>query len=511
MKKILINSNPWETRIAITREDDLQNVYFWSPHRENLERSFFKGVVVKILPGIQTAFVEIGQARAGFLHISEIDRELAIQRMAATVQLDEDEIEDVENLEKAEPPRRERDISKILKEGEPILVQVSKEPVYEKGAKLTTCFTLPGRFLVLMPNIPRIGISKKIEDREERQRLRSIVTSNLPEGMGAIIRTASTNHSEAEISQDLAYLVETWEMINKKFNEAPVKAKIYEDLELPLQVVRDNLDDDVEYVISDDKEMHNRVYKFIKKIAPEHAHKARLYQAMPALFEKYDIEKQIEQALEKKVFLKSGGSLIIETTEAMTVIDVNTGRYTGSDSSLEDTILKTNLEAADEVVRQLRLRNIGGLIVIDFIDMSTGANRQRLYRFLEKTLKEEDKFQSVVLKVSEFGLVQMTRKRSGKTLLQQMTDDCATCHGLGSVRSVQTESYAILRSLKQKLEQKKVSGTITLEVHPDIFHYVTKNEYNAILNLEKSFSCQLILVSNEAFADLGTYTISKGA
>jgi ribonuclease G len=510
MKKILINSNPWQTRIALTREDSLQNIYFWSPLSDNLERSFFKGVVVKVLPGIQTAFVEIGQARAGFLHISEIDRELAIQRMTATNQLEEDEIEDVENLEKVEQPKRERDISKILKEGEPILVQVSKEPVYEKGAKLTTCFTLPGRFLVLMPNIPRIGISKKIEDREQRQRLRAIVTSALPEGMGAIIRTASDKHSETEIKQDLAYLVRTWEMINKKFSEAPVKAKIYEDLELPLQVVRDNLDDDVDVVVCDEKEMHTKVYKFIKNIAPEHANKVALYKGAPDLFEKFDIEKQIEEALEKKVFLKSGGSLIIETTEAMTVIDVNTGRYTGSDSNLEETILKTNLEAAEEVVRQLRLRNIGGLIVIDFIDMATGANRQRLYRHLEKTLKEEDKFQSVVLKVSEFGLVQMTRKRSGKTLLQQMTDDCPVCHGLGSIKSIQTESYAILRSLKHKLEQKKITGTATLEVHPDAFQYLTKHEYNAILILEKSFNCNLIIVSNEAFGNVGTYTISQG-
>ena len=266
MKKILINNNPWQTRIAIMREEDLQNIYFRSPLNESLERSFFKGMVVKVLPGIQTAFVEIGQARAGFLHISEIDRELAIQRMAATNQIEEDDIEDVEPFEKEEPLKRERDISKILKEGEPILVQVSKEPVYEKGAKLTTCFTLPGRFLVLMPNIPRIGISKKIEDREERQRLRTIVSKSLPEGMGAIIRTASDKHTESEINQDLSYLVQTWELINKKFNEAPVKSKIYEDLELPLQVVRDNLDDDVDLVISDNKEMHNKVYKFIKNI-----------------------------------------------------------------------------------------------------------------------------------------------------------------------------------------------------------------------------------------------------
>lgn len=510
MKKILINDNPWQTRIAITRDDNLENLYFKTQTRPTLERSYFKAGVSKVLPGIQTAFVNIGQDKAGFLHISEIDRELAIKRMGGE-QLDG--IEEIETFDESDvvrqhdPARSSFDISKILREGETILVQVSKEPIYEKGAKLTTCFTLPGRFLVLMPNIPRIGISKKIEEREERQRLREIVSSNLPEGMGAIIRTSSEHKVERDICQDLNYLVGIWNDIQKKYQEAAVAEKIYEDIDLTLQVIRDSLDDDVEVILCDTIDSQTHIYKFIKYIAPEFCSKVRLYEGEQGLFEKYGLEKQIGQALEKKVTLRSGGSLIIETTEAMTVIDVNTGRFIGQ-SNLEDTLLKTNLDAAEEIVRQLRLRNIGGLIVIDFIDMASNNNRQKLYRFLEKTLKEHDKFQSVVLKVSEFGLVQMTRKRSGKTLMQQMTENCQCCKGLGSIKSAQTEAFSVFRKLIEMLKSKKLrKENITIAVHPVVFDFITSKEYNAILNVEKSFKCKITVITHD-HPDRNVYNIT---
>jgi ribonuclease G len=487
MKKIFISENPWQTRAAITENDRLQNVYFSPKTTQQLERSFFKGVVTKVLPGIQTAFIDIGQERSGFLHISEIDRELAINRM-------EDSLNEEIMEEEQQPDRGRRqpaDISKIFKEGEHIIVQVSKEPIYEKGAKLTTCFTIPGRFIVLMPNIPRVGISKKIENREERQRLREILTKNLPEGMGCIIRTSAESHTEKEILNDLSFLVQTWNKILQQYAKAKPTEKIYEDISLPLQVVRDHLDDDIESVIVNDKEAQYRVYEFVKEIAPEYTHKIKFYQEPPALFEKFGIETQIHQALQKKAQLPSGGSLIIESTEAMTVIDVNTGKYTGS-TTLEDTMLQTNLEAADEVVRQLRLRNIGGLIVIDFIDMSNPNNRQRLYRHLEQRLKEHDKFQSVVLKVSEFGLVQMTRKRSGKTLVQQLTIACPCCNGLGFTKSARTLCYSILQRLRQDLEQQKHSS-YTLHIPAQVFEFFNNTEYNSILALEKKYGCTITL------------------
>lgn len=498
MKKILINDSPWQTRVAITRDDELQNIYFWSHSSQNLERSFYKGTVIKVLPGIQTAFVDIGQERSGFLHISEIDRELAIEKM--DIGDHTDEIEPEETLIEPKPEhitKQQMDISKIFNEGENILVQVSKEPVYEKGAKLTTCFTLPGRFIVLMPNIPRIGISKKIESKEERQRLKDILKEHLPEGMGAIIRTPSENKEGKEILQDLSYLLDIWQTILNKYKNAKPKEKIYEDIDMPLQIVRDHLDNDVELVITDSRETLDKITRFVKTIAPDQINKIRFYEGPPSLFDKYNIETQIEQALNKKVHLKSGGSIIIETTEAMTVIDVNTGRYIGQ-TNLEDTILKTNLEAAEEIVRQLRLRNIGGLIVIDFIDMFNQNNKQKLYKVFEKTLKERDKFQSVVLKVSEFGLVQMTRKRSGKTLIQQLTQACPVCQGLGFVKSIPDESFSLLRRIKQELTSRPTKdGEITLELHPTIFKFLTTHEYNSILTLEKKYNCKIILISKE--------------
>ena len=490
MKKIIINDNPWEIRIAIINNGKLQNIYFSAPTHEVLERAYFKGTVTKVLPGIQTAFIEFGQEKAGFLHISEIDRELAMQKISQQLEDDEDE----PKVEKKVVQKR--DISKILKENEPILVQVSKEPVYEKGAKLTTCFTLPGRFIVLMPNIPRIGVSKKIEDREERMRLKTIVREHLPEGMGAIIRTTSDGRAESDIIQDLNFLVQEWYGIEKKFASAKPSEKIHQDLPLVLQIVRDHLDSDVEAIITDSKQSQNELYKFAKQIAPEFAHVIQSYEDNVSIFAAYGIEKQIEQALKKKVSLKSGGSIIIESTEAMTVVDVNTGRFIGK-TNLEDTILKTNLEAAEEVVQQLKLRNIGGLIVIDFIDMAVAANRQKVFSFFEKILKERDKFQSVVLKISEFGLVQMTRKRSGKTLVQQLTNDCPTCHGSGFIKSDQTESYTVLRGVREELKTITPDKKIQIQVNPHVFNYITSIEYDAILKLENLFKVKITLLSNK--------------
>jgi len=504
MKKIIISDNPWQTRIAVTRDKKIQNIYFASHAIQTLERSFFKGIITKVLPGIQTAFVDIGQERAGFLHISEIDRELAFKKVEDLSA----EVSDRETKKTRRPRRQSVDISKILKENEPILVQVSKEPIYEKGAKLTTCFTIPGRFIVLMPNIPRIGISKKVESREERSRLRELVQKNLPTGMGAIIRTTSENQKEKDIVQDIKFLIKTWRSINRKFKQAEPKERIHDDLPIAMQVVRDHLDEDVDEIISNNKKTQKEVFQFVKNIAPEHSHKVKLHKEPPMLFEQFGLEKQINAGLYKKVELKSGGSLIIETTEAMTVIDVNTGKFVGK-KSMQDTILKTNLEAAEETVRQLRFRNIGGLIVIDFIDMTSSAHRQQLIRTFEKTLKERDKFQSVVLKVSEFGLVQMTRKRSGKTLTQQLTHNCPTCRGSGFVKSPQTESYSILESVKKDLlGDKKLRGKLEIRVSPAQLEHITDIEYNSILDLEKDFKSEITL-SGLASLTADRYKIEK--
>jgi len=498
MKKILVNIEPWESRIAVLRDDQLENIYFSSATDNVIEKAFFKGMVIKVFPGIQTAFVEIGQERAGFLHISEVDRDLAVNKIESTDQLDviHDKFIELDDDQQQVPSKRSgrANISSIFKEGQEVLVQVSKEPVGEKGAKLTTCFTLPGRFLVLMPNIGRIGISKKIESAQERQRLRDILIDNLPVGMGAIIRTSADNAMQGEIVKDIQFLLKDWDDIVEKYKTSVPKTKIHEDVDISLRVVRDHLDHTVESIVTDSKINQERIYTYLKNVAPEFKYKVVLHEGSKNLFDLYDIDKQVERALYKKVYLKSGGSIIIESTEAMTSIDVNTGRFTGK-NNLEDTILKTNLEAAREIVRELHLRNIGGLIVIDFIDMNDIKNRQKLVEHFEKNLEEYDKFQSVVLAVSEFGLVQMTRKRAGKTLVRQLTETCSTCNGAGYLKSTRAESYEVLRAIDQKLVTMSSKGAIILSVNPEIFDFVSSIEYNSILALEGKFGMQITFLS----------------
>jgi len=494
MKKIIINQSPWETRVAIIRDNKLENLFFGQSTDVELERAFFKGKVSKILPGIQTAFVDIGEERAGFLHISEIDHDLAINRIIGT-----DQVEEIKEGEEEVKPRvssEKMDIAKILTEGEDLLVQVSKEPVDEKGAKLKTCFTLPGRFIVLTPNIPRIGVSKKIEDRAERVRLKEIISKHLPTGMGAVIRTSAEGKTEGEIQKDLSFLTSDWANILSMYAKAASKTKIYKDVDVSLQVVRDHLDSDIEEIITDSKDNQDQLYKYLSKVAPESRFKVKLYEGAGNLFDRYDIGRQIQLALEKKVSLKSGGSIIIETTEALTVIDVNTGRFIGK-GNLEDTISKTNLEAAREVVLQLKLRNIGGLIVIDFIDMANTKNKLKLVSYFEQTLKELDKFQAVVLQVSEFGIVQMTRKRSGKTLMRQLTNLCHCCKGLGRLPSVRAESYEVLRKLKVEIQSRYTKKNVYFEVNGPVFDFISSIEFNSILQLEKDFCCMITLLSSD--------------
>lgn len=497
MKKIIINVEPWERRVAVLRNDLLENIYFQSETDSVIERAFFKGIVLKVFPGIQTAFVDIGQEKAGFLHISEVDRDLAMNKIEGVDQLDI--INDQEDADKTSTKRFVKyDISSLFKEGEEILVQVSKEPVGDKGAKLTTCFTLPGRFIVLMPNIGRIGISKKIGTPAERQRLREVIEKHLPAGMGAIIRTSAAEADEHEIYQDISFLLNDWKSILDTYQKAVPGVKIHQDMDISLQVVRDHLDKDVEAIITDNQMNQNAIDTYLKKVAPEFRYKVLYYGEKINLFEKFSIDKQVENALCKKVYLKSGGSIIIESTEAMTSIDVNTGRFTGK-NDLEETILKTNLEASREIVRQLHLRNIGGLIVIDFIDMNDIKNRQKLVEQFEKYLKEYDKFQSVVLAVSEFGLVQMTRKRSGKTLIRQLTENCDCCRGTGRTKSVRAESYRILRDVDYVLNVSAGIKTATLRVHPQVFDFISSIEYNSILTLESKHNVHITFLSDKAF------------
>jgi len=317
--------------------------------------------------------------------------------------------------------------------------------------------------------------------------------------MGVIIRTTADGCSESEIQKDLYYLISEWRSIEHAFANGKPEEKLYEDLPLALQIIRDHLDASIEEVIIDDSEMHAKVLKFVKTVANEYSTKVLFFSKSNNIFSFFGIDKQIEEALRKKVQLKSGGSLIVENTEAMTVIDVNSGKFTGK-TNLEETILKINLEAAEEVVQQLKLRNIGGLIVIDFIDMKVPVNKQKLFSHFENFLRKHDRSQSVVLHVSDFGLVQMTRKRTGKGLLWELCSTCQNCEGIGFVKSIETQSYEFFRNIKNMLLSDVKAKIVTIEMSPELFSYITTHQFNAILVLEKQTSTQITLLCNKLLA-----------
>jgi ribonuclease G len=494
MKKILINVRPWEKRIAIVEDGVLVGLYFDSKNSLQLERSFFKGKVAKVLNGVQSAFVDIGQEKAGFLHISEIDRDLAFKKNNSVDEDydQEDFSEKIEN-EDCKLKVKDIDISSILKESENVLVQVCKEPINEKGAKLTTCFTIPGRFVVFMPNISRIGISRRIYDQKERKRLKDIVLSVLPKGSGCIIRTTCNGVSDSEIEKDLNYLIYLWSEIQKKYLLAAPEECVYSDIDLSLQTVRDHLDSSIESIVCDDKNTCSMLVGFIKMISPDNVDRVVFHNDSRSVFDVFNVEKQIQESLYSKVDLESGGSIVIDSAEAMTVIDVNTARYSGT-TRFEETVLRTNLEAAKEIIRQLKLRNIGGLIVIDFIDMASASNRNKLFSFFEKTLKDENKTQSVVLKISEFGLVQMARKRTGRSLRQQVMEQCSCCYGAGVVKSIHAKAYEFFRAFEKFILESSVKASGCLLIVPEnIAKYLLEVEFDSVIFLEKKYNLKLII------------------
>jgi ribonuclease G len=488
---IIVNREAWETRVAVLENEVLQDLYFDRKDSPSLEKGFIKGKVTNVLPGIQTVFVEIGQAKAGFLHISEVDRDFAIEKFSKGGELAANEITPRKKIHK-----NQINISKIFKSKDEILIQVKKEAFDSKGAKLTTCFTMPGKYLVLMPNIDHIGVSSKIESKAERSRLRDLMDKLLPEEMGVIIRTDAESKSEADLKRDLQLLITSWEEINQKYKTAKVGEFLHMDIPLAARIIREHIDNENVTIFCDNAEDLSVMKNFIKKCIPENNVKLIL-ETKDNLFKKFDIDKQINNLLKQKVHLSSGGNIVIEHTEAMTVIDVNSAKFVGKGDQ-EETTLKINLEAAKESVRQLRLRNIGGIIIIDFIDMHKTNNKQTLMNLLHEELKKRDKLKSVTLNISELGLIQMTRKRSGKSLEQQLMEPCTTCFGTGVKKTNSTISSDILRLIKENIIISKMQGKkIEINLSETTFDYMTKNRYEAVLSIEKNFNCKIVLVKNK--------------
>lgn len=495
---IIINREIWETRVAVLEKGILQDLYFERHSDVGLEKAFIAAEIENVLPGIQTAFVNIGQKKSGFLHISEVDRSSYVEKL-----LEEDGSVDVEAPKpKKRINKNQMLIANFFKKNDKVLVQVKKEAAGSKGAKLTTCYTIPGKYLVLMPNINHVGISSKIEQKTERARLKEIIERNLPKEMGAIIRTDAELKSEQDLVRDLKFLLSTWKNVEKKFKGAKTGEILFSDLPIAVRTIREHIDNEEVVVYCDHQEDLDNIETFVKKFMPESKSNIKTHlEKRENLFEKFNINKQVDQLLEKKVHLKSGGNIIIEHTEAMTVVDVNSAKCVGK-SNQDETSLQTNMEAAKEVVRQLRLRNIGGIIVIDFIDMTTQAHRQSLFSLLQNELKKKDKLKSTTLRVSELGLVQMTRKRSGKSIEQQLTQSCSSCRGLGVVKSIFTQSFSVLRKIKENILEFKLQGKkIEVFVSQPVFEFLSNFEFKNILGLESIYGIKLYLVREMNFKE----------
>ncbi|MDR2405717.1 MAG: Rne/Rng family ribonuclease [Deltaproteobacteria bacterium] len=493
--ELLINFRSYETRVALVENGELVEFQMERGARgAGILGNIYKGRVLRILPGLQAAFVDIGLDKAAFLYVDDIScPEREFSRLLGRDEMSQDQgVTDAEaQVAKEEYPKVP--IESLLKEGEELLVQVSKEPIGQKGARVTTLISIAGRRLVLMPMVSHLGISRRIEDEEERRRLRDFLDGNAS-GFGLIARTAAEGATEFEISAEASFLSQLWNQISEEEQRLQAPSLVHQDLDATLKAVRDIFTDQVSSLIIDDRAQYEKVKGFLASFAPGLLPALSLYSGTEPLFHHYNIETDLLRALNKKVWLKSGGYVVIDSTEALTVIDVNTGRYVGR-HNLEETILKTNLEAAREIAYQLRLRNIGGIIVIDFIDMEKEVNRERVFLQLQELLRR-DKGKTKVLPMSELGLIEMTRKRTRENIDRLLREPCFYCQGQGFLLSGASVCHQAFRELE--LAASDYPGQpLTLKVHRSIHDLILDEGSTELDELEKRLGCPISVKADD--------------
>ncbi len=457
----------------------LLEVFIERSHSRGVAGNIYKGRVTRVLPGMQAAFVDIGLEKAAFLHVSDLYPE------SAALSSDEEAESPAAALEAASGngDLARRPIEELLKKGNELLVQVAKEPIGGKGARITAQISLPGRYLVFLPGNTHLGVSRSIAEERERERIREIIASLRPPEGGMIARTSCEGQTKRDIVADLRFLTRLWSRISKKAESVGAPALLHYDMDLILRVIRDLVTPEVHRVLVDNPRDYQRILSFIETVMPRMVARVSLYEGAEPIFDRFNLETQIARALDRQVRLKSGGYLIIDYTEALTVIDVNTGRFVGKHSQ-EETALRTNLEAVKTVVEQLRLRNIGGLIIIDFIDMEQPASRRKVYDALTEALKK-DKARTNILRLSELGLVEMTRKRTRESLPQLLCSPCPHCDGTGRVRAVQTVAYDILRHIRREVSRNPDLARITVKTHPEVARFLTGAERRGVEQIER--------------------------
>lgn len=477
--EIIINSNPEETRVALLEFDQLVELYIERKKDISLVGNIYKAKVIKVLPGMQSAFVNIGFEKATFLHVADVYSSFDYSVFG----------EDIEETIPLNLP-----IEELLQEGQEVLVQVSKDPIGTKGARVTSYITIPGRYLVLMPGVEHIGISRRISDEHERTRLKEIVSTLKPQNFGLIVRTASEGCTEEEIKKDIDFLMLLWENIERKKDKVNATHLLYSDLDLASRSIRDMLGHDVNKLIIDSEDEYKRLQEFVNTYFPKLITKIELYEGEDPIFDAYGIELEIPKALGRRVWLKSGGNIVIDQTEALTAIDVNTGKFVGK-ATLEDTILKTNLEAVREIAYQIRLRNIGGIIIIDFIDMEKEENRNRLFTAFQEAMAK-DRVKSTISQVSELGLIQMTRKRVRESLGRFLCDPCQYCEGKGFIKSATSVCYEIYRELR-KIGSMRKNGKIMITAHPHVTDILYEEERERVEEIEMMYGFKTIVKADK--------------
>ena len=492
--QIIINVTPYETRVALLEDGMLAESYIERTKGRNIVGNIYKGKVIRVLPGMQAAFVDIGLEKAAFLYVSDIYRD--IEEYNLMLEEGSNGEGDYEFAVHGSPSylSQPSQIEDLLCEGQEILVQVSKEPIGSKGTRVTSHFTLPSRYLVLMPTVDHVGVSRRIRDQVERKRLMEIVQGIKPQGLGFIVRTASEGADEELLTTDMDFLLKLWDNIQAKKESCSAPCLIHRDLNIVLRVIRDLLSPEVNRVVVDDREEYRNIINFIKTYMPKLKCDIEIYEGREPIFDAYGIEMEVDKSLGRKVWLKSGGYIVIEMTEALTAIDVNTGRFVGK-RNLEDTILKTNLEAVKEIAYQLRLRNIGGIIIIDFIDMERDGDRERVYLALEEALKK-DRTKTNILKISELGLVEMTRKRTRESIPRILCEPCAYCDGAGYVKSTTTICYDIFREI-ERVASGLAGATIMVDVNPEVADLLYDEERMGIEHLERKLNKKIVIKATE--------------
>jgi ribonuclease G len=484
-EEILVNVTPRETRVAVVENGMLQELHIERGWSRGVVGNIYKGKVQRVMPGMQAAFIEIGLERAAFLHANDVMRSLPAQELAG---------DDGAPPMPPSPPA----ITELLREGQDIVVQVVKDPIGGKGARLTTQISIPSRYLVLLPQSKVIGVSARIEDEDERARLKALVGQLAAVGLqhGYIVRTNAEGQPSEALAEDIAYLGRAWALIEQRVADAGAGMRVYEDLTLPMRAVRDLMRRDVEKVKVDSRETCDRLRAFAAQYMPGLAEKIEHYAGERPVFDLYGVEDEIQRALEKEVPLKSGGYLVIDQTEAMTTVDVNTGSFLGQ-RNLEETVYRTNLEAAQAVARQLRLRNLGGIIIIDFIDMVDPEHRRQVLRTLEKSLAK-DHAKTTVYDFSPLGLVEMTRKRTVESLERQLSERCHECGGRGMLKTSETVTYEIFREIVRAVRQFE-SARLLVIASPKVVARITDEESAAVAELEEFLGKSIRFQADEQY------------